>query len=193
MATAHQSRAEKRAAGQRKAIHVLRRQLDLDRDAYENLLQYVAGVTSSTALDAAGREAVLNELRRRAGQQTRPYPGKPHNFESMAMPTTIAKIEAQLADMGLSWSYADAIARRMFGIARVAWCRKQDQLAAIVAALHVEQEKRSLSDAIDRLLADLAWPPERVVELLGPLRPHWRRHRDSLRLVCDYLATQVRQ
>ncbi|WP_201797472.1 regulatory protein GemA [Mizugakiibacter sediminis] len=200
-----QPAADPRAARRRRqlaAIHVARQQLGMDDDAYRDLLARVSAahgrsVRSSAALDAAQRRAVLDELRRlgaarpRAGRiKPAAYPGRPHNADSRAMPDLITKIEAQLADMKLPWSYADAIARQQHGIARVAWVRQPDQLRAIIAALHVEQEKRDLNTAVDARLKALGWPPERVVELLRPLRPNWRRHRPSLRLVLQYLDAQ---
>jgi predicted component of type VI protein secretion system len=69
--------------------------------------------------------------------------------------------------------------------------RDPKQLAAIVAALHAEQEKRDINAAIDTCLAGLSWAPERIVEMLRPLRPNWRRHRPSLRLVLEYLQQQL--
>jgi phage gp16-like protein len=185
--------AEKRAAGQRKAIHFLRRTLGLERDVYEEILQRVAGVRSSTDLDDAGRGAVLDELRRLAGEneRERSYPGKPHNFASAAMPETITKIEAQLADMGLTWSYADSIAKRMFGIERCTWVRKQDQLAAIVAALHVEQEKRDLGAAVDGLVAELQMTEAELAQLTKNLPATWRRNRRCLKAVIETLRAQL--
>lgn len=180
------------------AIQVARQQLDMDESAYRDMLERVSGtcgtaVRSAAKLDGRQRRAVLDELRRkgagRPGKRSA-YPGKPHNFDSRAMPELITKIGAQLADMKLPWSYADAIARQQTGVARVAWVRQPQQLAAIVAALHVEHEKRALDAAVEAQLKRLQWPPERVVELLRPLRPHWRRHRPSLRLVLEFLSTQ---
>lgn len=180
------------------AIHAARRQLRLDDETYRALLARVsascgAACRSSADLSAPQRAAVLDELRRlgalrpaASGQQTR-YPGRPHNADTAAMPATLAKVEALLTDMKASWAYADGIAKRMFGIERVAWVRSTEELAAIVAALHAEQEKRTLNAAIDAALQALAWEPEGVVALLGPLRPNWRRHRASLRLVLEVL------
>lgn len=186
--------AEKRAAGQRKAIHVLRRQLNLDRDVYESILQRVAGVASSTLLDDAGRDRVLDELRRLAGEAapspapvSKSYPGKPHNFASGAMPETITKIEAQLADMGLSWAYADAIAQRMFGIARCAWVRNTPDLAAIVAALHVEQEKRDLLAGVEALREQLGFTGADWEALTAKLPKGWQRNRRALKALLEHL------
>lgn len=191
-----------RAADRRRrdlaAIHTSAKQLRLDREAYVALLQRVTGKMSSADLSADERREVLREMQRLgavARRTTKPrttpghHPGYPHNAEQL--PETITKIEAQLADMKLSWAYADAIARRMFGIAKLAWVRDSSQLAAIVAALHVEQEKRDLSACIDRRLEQLGWAPEQALARLRPLRPNWRRHRPSLRLVAEFLANEI--
>lgn len=191
-----------RRRAQLAAIHVARAQLaqhGMDEDAYRAVVRRVsaahgAETDSAANLDDGQRRAVLDEMRRLgaerpAGQrQARTYPGKPYNFGKL--PELITKIEAQLANMGLAWAYADAIARQQHGVEKVAWVRHPEQLRAIVAALHVEQEKRALDAAVTAELARLGWAPERVVELLRPLRPHWRRHRPSLRLVLEFLATQ---
>lgn len=179
------------------AIHAGRNQLGMDEDTYRTMIARVSasvGVSrrSSAELTARQRHAVLDELRRLGA--TRPdrtaYPGRPPNAAAGGS-ATLLKIEAQLTDMRMPWSYADAIAQRMFGVERVGWLRGEDQLGAVVAALHVEQEKRGLNAAVDALLKQLNWPPERVVELLRTLRPNWRRHRASLRLVREYLLTRM--
>lgn len=183
------------------AIHVQTKQLHIDRETYVMLLTRIAGVTTSADLDVAGRCKVLDELRRlgatnpaaktqRGRAKPGTYPGKPHNFTSNAMPETITKIEAQLADMKLSWSYADAIAKRMFGIARVAWCRRQDQLAAIVAALDVEQIKRAQAAEYDRLVDVLDLTDRDVAALTAQLPKNWRRTRKAMQAVIKYLQTR---
>lgn len=184
------------------AIHAARKQLCLDDETYRAVLARVSATCgspchSSADLSARQRAAVLDELRRLGatrparGAKRASFPGRPHNAETAAMPATFTKVEALLADMRAPWSYADAIAKRMFGIERVAWVRKEEQLAAIVAALYAEQEKRRLNAAIDAALVTLAWEPEQVVTLLGPLRPNWRRHRPSLRLVLGVLKAHL--
>lgn len=186
--------------GQLATIHVARQQLQMDEDTYRDLVARVSSahghaVRSAADLNGRQRTALIEEMRRLGA--TKPmskgkpgkYPGKPNNFSGM--PEMITKIEALLADMALPWSYADAIAKQQTGIAKITWVRQDAQLRAIIAALSVEQEKRVLSGAVDQELKRLGWAPERVVEMLRPLRPHWRRHRESLRLVLDYLAQQA--
>lgn len=52
----------------------------------------------------------------------------------------IGKIAAMLADMDLSWKYADGISNRMFGIRFVEWC-SANQLHKIVVALVIKQRR----------------------------------------------------
>ena len=132
-------------------IHIAKSQLGLSDDEYRALLARVAGVTSAKQLTNRNVGAVINELQRlgwkpaaakRAGR-------KPN---TLSKETMLTKIEAQLADMGLSWQYAEAIAQRQSGIQKMEWVRDYKALSAVIAALEVEQHKRMLSAALDREL-----------------------------------------
>jgi hypothetical protein len=174
------------------AIHAARRALKLDEASYRCLLSRASAirgeaVRSAADLSRAQAAVVLSELLRLA--DIRPSPkinGKPANFEQL--PQMITKVDALLADMKLPWSYADAIAMRQFRIQRVAWCRKEDQLRAIIAALHVEQEKRELLRDIEATCARLETNMEGIEQRYRLGSPRWRRNRDSLRSVRDALA-----
>ena len=52
----------------------------------------------------------------------------------------VGKIGALLANMQLSWRYADGISNRMFGIRVVEWCSPV-QLHKVVAALMISQRR----------------------------------------------------
>ncbi|WP_084312960.1 gp16 family protein [Desulfobulbus elongatus] len=170
--------------GQLAAIHVARRDLGMDEDTYRLMLREVAGADSSKDLDAAGRRRVLDHMRRLGGlrkprKRVAQHPGTPHNIDREAM---LQKIEAQLADMRLPWAYAHAIAKQQTGIERVTWLRKQEHLAAVIAALHVEQEKRGLLTQVDELLARAGMSREQLAaryELAG----NWSRRRSTLRAI----------
>lgn len=202
MSAASQPDSKQLRARQLAAIHIAKGQLDMDRDVYEALLQRVAGVTSSAKLDVVGRVKVLEEFRRlgaarpavttRRGK-ARPgqYPGRPSNYASNAMPDMITKIEAQLADMKLTWSYADSIAKRMFGVEKVAWVRKPEQLKALIAALDVEQTKRDRNDAVDSLVTELGLSSKDLAELTANMPKAWRRNRKCLAAVIDHLSARA--
>lgn len=184
------------------AIHIAKTQLGLDDDAYRDVIRRVSAqhgpeVDSAARLDRRQMPAVLEEFRRLGAKRPgahKPanYPGKPHNFYTSRMPEMVVKIEAQLADMGLSWAYADAIAKRQCGIPRVAWVRKEDQLRAIIAALDVEQEKRWRNAFIDDALPQLGIGEKKFAELTAKFPKNWRRNRRYLKGVCEYLDAQLK-
>lgn len=171
------------------AIHIAAGQLGLADDTYRDILERVTGKRSAADLDMREASAVLDELRRLGAANPRAA-GKPHNADKLS--GEIAKIEAQLSDMRLPWSYADAIGYRMFGIQRVAWLRKQSQLVAVLAALHVEQQKRAvLADirtqcvALNISIDDI----ERELELSAG----WQRRQSALKAVAEHLKGRVPQ
>lgn len=171
------------------AIHAGAKQLKLDEDTRRDLIERITGHRSAADLDDAARAAVLRELRRLGA--TRPgahkpaqYPGTPHNMHRLG--GEIAKIEAQLADMKLPWSYADAIARRMFGIQRCAWLRERKQLVAVLAALDNEQLKRGLGEGINRMQQQLGITDD---DIRAP--KNWRRSIPALKAVYERLDAQI--
>lgn len=172
---------------------MLSSQLGLTDDQYRAVLWAQGRVDSAKDLDAHGRRTVIAHLQAHLDQRERrsAYPGKPKNFGEL--PAMITKIEAQLADMQLPWSYADAIARRQCGIARVAWVRKESDLRAIIAALDVEQKKRALSFDIDVCLQELGWGDEQLQPLTGKLPRNWRRQVEPLTAVHAHLQALLKK
>ncbi|MEX2338248.1 MAG: regulatory protein GemA [Aquisalimonadaceae bacterium] len=173
------------------AIHAAKRDLLLDDDAYRAMLWSVARVRSAADLDAGGRRRVLDHLKavgwkRKPRRRVAQHPGTPHNLNHEGL---LQKVQAQLADMGLPWSYADAIARQQCGIERVAWLRKADQLRAVVAALHVEQEKRGLLAQMDTELQRLGKTREDIAARYK-LRHGWERNRRVLRPLVQWLSEE---
>ena len=172
-------------------IHIAKQQLAMDDDIYRGLLARVAGVRSAKELNERQAGAVLREFERLG---FKPLPskrtkGKPHNFNQL--PNEIAKIEAQLADLKLSWSYADSIAKQMFGIPKVAWLKKPEQFQAVLAALHVEQEKRGLLVQVEELCKELGVTGPEVVDGLEELPKGWQRQRPILKALLETLHSAV--
>jgi phage gp16-like protein len=119
------------------AIHVGKKTLAMTDEAYRAMLQDVAGVSSAAELDPAGLRAVLDHMRSLGfvdGKVKRSHRGRPHNLDSVERGAQLGKVEAMLLDANLPWTYADGIAKRMFGIERVGWCDSQ-QLRAVITAL----------------------------------------------------------
>ena len=177
-----------------KAVHASRRQLGLDDDTYRALLERVTGERSAAVLDARQLGRVLTEMRRLgAGQPTQPreagrskpahYPGTPHNIDTL--PAQIEVVEALLTEMRLSWGYADAIAKRMFRVERVAWLKDPKEVVAILAALYNERAKRALLADIELVTA----AGVARADLLAGLRSGWKRHLPTLKVVHARLGT----
>ncbi|OWL84606.1 gp16 family protein [Halopseudomonas aestusnigri] len=174
-------------------IHIARQQLNLDDTAYRALLARVAGVRSSTELGPRQVGAVLREFERlgfkpRLSSKAK---GKPHNFKKLD--TEITKIEALLADMKLPWTYADAIAKRMFGIERCAWLKKPHHYKALIAALHVEQQKQHLKAELDGLLDELGYQGAERTAVLEDMPHGWERKVPMLEAVITALRKERRE
>ncbi len=119
------------------AIHIAKKDLGMDDDTYRDMLFAIARVRSAGDLDQGGRTAVIEHLRatgfRRRREEVLDMRAKRPAF-SAECASLGDKLEAQLAHGALSWAYAEAIAKRMFSVERLEWCRP-DQLRKIWAGL----------------------------------------------------------
>ncbi|WP_275629844.1 regulatory protein GemA [Pseudomonas sp. 273] len=176
------------AKGLLSKIHIARQQVEMDEDVYRQKLQDMFGKKSAKDLSLRQAERLLEEFKR-LGWKPKPSKraaGKPHNFSKL--PAEIEVIEAQLTEMRLPWSYADKIAKQMFGVAKVAWlAKKPDQVKAVLAALHVEQEKRHLLAEVDRLCQRLGIEHPEQAAGLDQLPKGWQRQRPILKALVDAL------
>lgn len=181
-------------------IHLAKKQLRMDEDSYRDMLWTIAQVRSAADLDDTGRHRVIAHMRscgavfeppRRKGQ-------RPHNYDRL--PEYVAKVEASLADMGLSWSYADRIAYHVTGgkgrpdrdpgVERLAWVKRDDHWRAVIAALHVEQEKRAKHETVLKMLRKAGKSLDyldRIVE--GGLPKNWSRRRRLMASFIEHLRT----
>ncbi len=128
-------------------IHLAAKQLGLDDDAYRDVMFSVCQVRSAAELSYEGRAKLLAHFERcgfkpastgkRAG---RPVPAPDRVGQ-------VKRIRAQLISLGrLPDSYADGIAKQMFGVEKYEWCLP-DQLQAISAALGYQQRKKGAPTA----------------------------------------------
>jgi phage gp16-like protein len=119
-------------------IHVAKAQLGMSDEDYRDMLASV-GAASSKELTYPKYAEVMRRMKAggfkvRSGGPRRPEPAP----ERRAL---YGKIEAILADAGLPWAYADALAKQMFGIEMCQWCTP-DQLWRIVAALSIYMRRK---------------------------------------------------
>lgn len=135
-----------RRRAQLATIHVLASRLKLDDDTYRALLERVGGHRSAADMDFRQRTAVLDELRRLTGDTARrvrravPPPGAPTGVRD-ELTAMIAKLEAMIAELDLSWAYVDGMAKRMFHVDKAQWCTAE-QLHKLVAALSFHQRRK---------------------------------------------------
>ncbi|MDK3025560.1 regulatory protein GemA [Cupriavidus taiwanensis] len=119
-------------------IHVAKKQLAMEDDAYRAMLQSVAGVQSAKDLTVAQADKVLSHLRKCGFTPAVKFgrrPAPPRDRQAL-----VSKIEALLAEGKRPWSYADALARRMFQVDKIDWCTP-DQLWRIAAALQIDANR----------------------------------------------------
>lgn len=186
----------------RRRIFGLCRHLGLDDEERRALQLHVTGKASSKDMTPRDAGIFIRHLSGRAGRRAVPKrAGRiPNNFDSGE--PQLAKIEALLADMQLSWQYAEAIAWRITGghgkapnsqpgVKRLEWVTRPRDLQAIIAALHVEQEKRANVAAIELELQRL----NRSEEWLHSKMPSnwqfkWRRNRKQQKAILQFLGVQ---
>ena len=178
----------------RRTIFAVSRELGLDDDARRDLQQQVTGKSSTSTMTPLEGARMIDHLRKLRG------PGRRFPQRAGRVPSTLKrkpllqKIEALLADMQLPWEYAESIAWRITGgtgknrrdgtqvpgVERMEWVRSDRHLRAVIAALHVEQDRRALLANVEELMAklDKAIPNWRVD--LEVLPKGWERHRPTL-------------
>lgn len=124
-------------------IHIAKKQLGLDDGTYRDMLWGLARVRSAKDLDHAGRTAVLEHLKKCGFKCTppkKPTPGRPHNMDHPHRGDLLGKVEALLLEAQRPWAYADGMAKRMFGVDKLAFCH-EGQLHKIVAALEIDRRR----------------------------------------------------
>jgi phage gp16-like protein len=122
----------------------------MSEDDYRAVLASV-GVASSSELNHVQLDEVMKRFEaggfRRSegkGQKEKGKSEKPRAARRKAADPKaplMRKIGAILADTGLTWEYADGIARNMFGVERVGWC-DLEQLWKVAAALSIYQKRK---------------------------------------------------
>ncbi|MDD3002124.1 MAG: regulatory protein GemA [Candidatus Riflebacteria bacterium] len=117
---------DKRRKNDLAMIHIAKVELGLDDDLYHCFLKQVCGVESASELDEKGRRLFIKALRDKGALKKYKNAGKPHNFDEVSRKRLMSKIEALLAEAGRPWSYADALAKRICKVDRLAFVRVED-------------------------------------------------------------------
>jgi phage gp16-like protein len=130
-------------------VHVAKTKLGLSEESYRDMLASV-GVASSKDLNTLQFEEIMsrfeaagfvskNQDRRKSFQQNRQAQEKRAGAPRTAL--LMGKVGAILADTGLPWTYADGVAKKMFGLDSVRFCN-ETQLWKVVAALSIYQKRK---------------------------------------------------
>lgn len=122
-------------------IHVAKKALGLEDDAYRAILVNVTGKSSSASLNASERQAVLDRFKKVGFKVDKNNAGRARPKAAPQRAQLVNKIEAQLTVAKLPWSYADAMAKRICGVDRIEFCQPA-QLVKIVAALSYDAQRR---------------------------------------------------
>lgn len=123
-----------------KLVHVGRRELALDDDTYRALIADIAGGDGrSSCIQLKDKE--LQQLIDRMKSTGFKVASKRSHGRRPNPPATreqlIKKLEAQLAEAGRPWAYADGMANRICKVDKVDWCT-DEQLHKLIAALYMD-------------------------------------------------------
>tara|TARA_R110002050_G_scaffold269917_1_gene412445 strand:- start:58083 stop:58688 length:606 start_codon:yes stop_codon:yes gene_type:complete len=116
----------------------------------------------------------------------------------------MSKIEAMLAEMQLSWQYAESIAWRLTGgngdkphnrpgVQRLEWLKKRQDFEGLIAALEKEQTKRRYLASIELGLEALELDEAYVIDLLKQndlLTDKWKRNLRILKMLAEHLQNK---
>lgn len=122
-------------------IHIAKKDLAMDDDSYRAMLARVAGVNSAKDLNPRQVGLVLREFERLGWK---PKPGRPKPSAAADRQKLVGKIEAQLAEAGRSWNYADGLAQRLYKVERLEWLDAK-QLGGVITALAKDAQRHGRS------------------------------------------------
>lgn len=119
-------------------VHVARRELAIDDDAWRALLRDRFKVASSKDLSIGGLDMLLKHLKT-CGFKVRPNPAKklatPHKGLACSKQDIEAKIACQLKTLGKEWPYAHGVARRIHPMVSAFEFLTAEQLGDVSSAL----------------------------------------------------------
>lgn len=128
-------------------IHIAKKDLGLDDESYRAILWRVSQKESCADMTVTQLVDVVKEMKRlgfkvQSTARSKANHGKKPNAVQSKQ-ALMNKIEAILADMNLSWAYAHAMARKMFGVDQVHWL-DDNHLYKLTQALAVYQRKQKV-------------------------------------------------
>ncbi|MDO8180176.1 MAG: regulatory protein GemA [Undibacterium sp.] len=120
-------------------IHIAKKELALEDDAYRALLLQVTGKTSSKDLTWQGRKALLDHFKKIGWKAKGKSGGRGLPQVAVDRMPRMRKIEALLAEAGRPWSYLDPIVKNLKR-SSIQFC-DVDDLSKIIAALMADAKR----------------------------------------------------
>lgn len=126
-------------------IHIAKKELGLSDEAYRDILKWKFNVSSSKELSPRQQTVLLNHFQAQGWRPKRPAKAGKAPFKRSRAPlgreALLAKIEAQLADRGLAWAYAEGMAKKICKVDALEFC-DEIMLWKIVAAFSYDRKRR---------------------------------------------------
>jgi phage gp16-like protein len=122
-------------------IHLAKKDLALADDEYRSIMLTVTGKSSAADLDWRGRQKLLDHFKK-IGFKLRLSTGRPRPSVAEDRMPRMRKIEAQLAEAGYSWAYADVLAKKICQKDSINFCDGA-MLSKIIAALVIDAKRRA--------------------------------------------------
>lgn len=126
-------------------LHIAKAQLGMSEDDYRDMLRSV-GVSSSKELNFRMFDELMKRLHAAGFRKAHKSAKKSgmHKPAAKEKEPMLSKISAILATLDLPWSYADGIARQMFGVEMLRWCDSEQTYKVLQCLIMWEkkQEKK---------------------------------------------------
>ena len=135
--------AKKITGKQIKLLQVARRQLGWSQADYDAAVKERFGVASGKDLTQGQFKELLRHLEKCGFRYQGPGRVKkapPIDRQPERKQAVLGAVAGALQRLGKEWRYADAIARKMFGIDMLAWC-DEEQIRKVLAALEYKRRK----------------------------------------------------
>lgn len=117
-------------------IHIGKKDLGMNDDEYRTMLHTITGKSSAGDLTARQRYQVLDHMKSLQEGPKKSYPGRPHNMDGNSTRARhLCKIEALLTVGKRPWSYAHAMAKRMYRVDDITFLSDPEDLRGIISAL----------------------------------------------------------
>jgi phage gp16-like protein len=118
-------------------IKMAQKALGMDDDLYREMLFNHTGKRTTKEMTIVELKKILAFMN---GTKANSRTDRPRNMKDPAVGKMLGKIEAMLLEAKREWAYAHGIAKKMFGVDRLEFCRAQ-QIYKIVQAMMMDAKR----------------------------------------------------